>query len=136
MSTIALPASSRPAAPRSMAPRSLGAAPRAVVTVRPERSVRSMRAVYVRRRLGVAGLLVLGLSTFGYGFADAGTSTTGTAAERGAHGGTVHVVQAGETLWGIARAAHPHGDVRPVVDRLARQLAGDTLVPGSRIVVD
>jgi nucleoid-associated protein YgaU len=42
----------------------------------------------------------------------------------------VHVVQAGDTFWSIARALHPGGDVRPLVDRLVELNGGDHLEPG------
>jgi len=47
----------------------------------------------------------------------------------------VHVVQPGETIWSIARALRPAGDVRPLVDRLERQLRGHPLLPGQVLVV-
>ena len=46
---------------------------------------------------------------------------------------TSYVVRPGDTLWSIARAAHPSGDVRPYVDRLAKTLHGQPLQPGQRI---
>lgn len=45
-----------------------------------------------------------------------------------------YVVQPGDSLWSIARQLEPHGDIRPLVDRLveinggAGLRAGDTLV--------
>jgi LysM repeat protein len=47
----------------------------------------------------------------------------------------VYVVQPGDTLWRIARTIRPEGDVRPVVDHLARSLHGAPLRPGTRIVL-
>jgi len=46
--------------------------------------------------------------------------------ERLACSSVVHVVQAGETLWNIARAYHPGEDPRPVVDyiRFVNRLEG------------
>ena len=46
-----------------------------------------------------------------------------------------YVVQPGDTMWGIARAAQPRGDVRPLVDRLAAERRGRPLRVGERIVV-
>jgi hypothetical protein len=46
---------------------------------------------------------------------------------------TEYVVQPGDTLWSIARAAHPAGDLRPYVDRMAARLHGQPLQPGQRI---
>jgi hypothetical protein len=46
---------------------------------------------------------------------------------------TVHVVQAGDTLWSIARRIAPEHDPRPIVDELAARSGGATLRPGDRI---
>lgn len=40
------------------------------------------------------------------------------------------VVRPGDTLWTIARAVDPHGDVRPLVDRLSAEVHGAELYPG------
>jgi LysM repeat protein len=47
---------------------------------------------------------------------------------------SVYVVQPGDTLWQIARSWQPQGEVRSLVDRLARELHGRPLQPGDRIV--
>ena len=44
-----------------------------------------------------------------------------------------YVVQPGDTLWSIARALQPTGDVRPLVQRLDAQLADAPLRPGQRL---
>lgn len=53
-------------------------------------------------------------------------------------GGAVHEVEAGDTLWGIARSVvGDEGDPRPVVERI-RDLNGlgtATIVPGMRLRV-
>jgi nucleoid-associated protein YgaU len=46
-----------------------------------------------------------------------------------------HVVQPGDTLWKIARGLEQRGDVRPVVDRLAKGRQGQALRVGERIVL-
>lgn len=46
---------------------------------------------------------------------------------------TSYVVQPGDTLWSVARGLQPSGDVRPLVDRLARQAGGSQLRTGQRI---
>jgi hypothetical protein len=46
---------------------------------------------------------------------------------------TVHVVQPGDTLWTIARAFQPTGDIRPLVAALAEQTHGGALEPGQRV---
>lgn len=47
----------------------------------------------------------------------------------------VHVVQPGDTLWTIARAAQPEGDVRPLVHHLTQVRRGTPLQVGERIRV-
>ncbi|MEZ5141250.1 MAG: LysM peptidoglycan-binding domain-containing protein [Acidimicrobiales bacterium] len=47
-----------------------------------------------------------------------------------------YVVQPGDTLWGIARSLQPAGDVRSLVDELARRLEGRTLQPGMQLSLD
>lgn len=97
--------------------------------------------VYRRRRLLVAGLLLLVLATAlvmarsllaGAG----GGPLTVTGAAAGIPGSMVPagtqgwVVRPGDTLWTIARAVEPHGDVRPLVDRLSAEVHGADLYPG------
>ena len=45
----------------------------------------------------------------------------------------VWIVQPGDTLWGIARRLDPHGDVRPLVDALSRQVHGKPLQAGEQL---
>jgi LysM repeat protein len=45
----------------------------------------------------------------------------------------IHVVQPGDTLWVIARALQPTGDVRPLVDRLEAARHGQPLRVGEVI---
>ena len=47
----------------------------------------------------------------------------------------VHVVQPGDTLWSIARAAQPTGDVRPLVQQLDDLRHGAPLQVGERVEV-
>jgi hypothetical protein len=47
----------------------------------------------------------------------------------------VYVVQPGDTLWTLARRAHPAGDLRPVVGRLAAAVGDRPLHAGQRIVL-
>jgi nucleoid-associated protein YgaU len=49
--------------------------------------------------------------------------------------GSTVVVQAGDTLWSIARQLEPTGDVRPVVDQLVELNGSAPLQPGQRVVV-
>ncbi|HEV7885999.1 MAG TPA: LysM peptidoglycan-binding domain-containing protein [Acidimicrobiales bacterium] len=46
-----------------------------------------------------------------------------------------YVVQSGDTLWRIARALQPDGDVRPLVSQLERARHGAPLRVGERIVL-
>jgi len=46
-----------------------------------------------------------------------------------------HVVQPGDTLWTIARALQPAGDVRALVDRLAAEHGGSVLRPGQVVTL-
>jgi hypothetical protein len=50
-------------------------------------------------------------------------------------GRQVHVVQPGDTLWSIARALHPSGDVRALVQQLADARHGAELRVGERIEI-
>lgn len=45
-----------------------------------------------------------------------------------------YVVRPGDTLWHIARALQPDGDVRPLVQRLAAARQGAPLLAGERLV--
>jgi len=47
----------------------------------------------------------------------------------------VHVVQAGDTFWSIAREYQPTGDVRPFVDRLVSLNGGTDVSIGQQLVV-
>jgi nucleoid-associated protein YgaU len=95
------------------------------------RPVRAPTAVYARRRLAVAALLlglVLGLVSFGQS-AGAGRTPQAEAADS-----LSYVVQPGDTLWAIARSL-TGGDPRPVVDALTDIAGGAMLQPGQRLVI-
>jgi hypothetical protein len=47
----------------------------------------------------------------------------------------LHVVQPGDTLWVIARALRPTGDVRPLVERLQASRHGQPLRVGETITL-
>lgn len=49
--------------------------------------------------------------------------------------GAAYVVKHGDTLWEIGRALQPRGDVRPLVDGLARRRGGEPLRVGERIAL-
>lgn len=109
----------------------------------PLSAVRLPAAVYRRRRalvamvaaLAVTALLVVGR---------AGQVPPGEANPWPARGEVtlpadlpaVYVVQPGDTLWDIARAAAPGADPRLLVQELAEAAGGATLEPGQEIVID
>jgi nucleoid-associated protein YgaU len=66
------------------------------------------------------------------GLAPAPTASAGSAT--GAEVVAVEV-EAGDTLWSIARRVQPTGDVRPLVDRLVAQQGSTPLQPGQVIDV-
>jgi LysM repeat protein len=47
----------------------------------------------------------------------------------------VHIVQPGESVWSIARAYQPSGDVRALVDVLVASNGGSTLLPGQALTI-
>lgn len=98
-----------------------------------------------RRRRGVAlalGVVAVALVTFGAlrlasAVAGAWSPATGTTPASTTGGSAAHVVvvQPGDTLWSIATRLHPSGDIRAVVDRLARAHGPGPLQPGERIAL-
>jgi Tfp pilus assembly protein FimV len=48
---------------------------------------------------------------------------------------TVHVVQPGESLWTIARAVRPHGDLSHLVDAMIRANGGSTIQVGQELAI-
>jgi len=108
------------------------------------------RTLGPRLAVGVAGLVLAAVvalalvgmaSLFGAGAAAPGPAPTAidgagaVATAPGASAATEVVVRPGDTLWSIASALRPDGDVRPVVDALAQRAGGADLVPGQRIDV-
>jgi nucleoid-associated protein YgaU len=99
-------------------------------------------AVFRRRRLAAAGLLAVLVAGSWIGLQAAlGRIGGGPLATTGAPGGLqpaaarTWVVQPGDTLWSIAEAVDPKGDVRPLVDRMAAELGSTSLYPGERVAV-
>jgi hypothetical protein len=110
------------------------------------RSARPSPAVYRRRRLAVATVAIVAIGITFLSFvglrallADP-VPAAGAASAAATPSGTLHaryyVVQPGDTLWSIARALHPRGDLRPLVDRLEQRAGGGTLMAGTRLRVD
>ena len=112
---------------------------------------RPSRHVYRRRRLVVVSLLVSMIILLGLAvragaavLGGAPASTPGLrpgAATPGRFGGQVlvagglYVVQPGDTLWNLAHALQPSGDLSAVVWKLERLNGGAELRVGERIVV-
>lgn len=97
------------------------------------------RARVVRRRRAVLGSAV---GAFGLGtLALVGAFPSGTPAGRApapaatAVRATFYVARPGDTLWGLAERLAPGADPRPLVDRLAAELPGGTLVAGERLAL-
>jgi Tfp pilus assembly protein FimV len=79
-------------------------------------------AVALAALLLLAGAALAGAAGGGHPTSAAGTSSD-----------AVHIVQPGDTLWSIAGAIAPEGDVRLVVDRLVDLNGGARLVVGQRL---
>jgi hypothetical protein len=47
----------------------------------------------------------------------------------------IWIVRPGDTLWSIAEAVDPRGDVRPLVDRMAAAAGSTVLYPGEAIAI-
>jgi hypothetical protein len=101
--------------------------------------------IYRRRRIAAAGLFV-GLALFvmvatlaiqaALGRTGGGPLTaTGALPAGQLAGDQVWVVRPGDTVWSIAEALDPRGDVRPLVDRITAELRGNPLYPGERLTL-
>lgn len=49
--------------------------------------------------------------------------------------GQVVIVKPGDTLWSIARKLQPAGDLRPLVDRIAKINNGHSLIAGQALLL-
>ena len=120
----------------------------AVPSRRPSRrrAVPRPTAAQFRRRRAVSGLLAVVLLGGGLSLGVLGGVPL-TPAGRAPAAGSVsvraaapvasasYVVQPADTLWRIARAMQPSGDVRPLVQRLAAERGGTALRAGERLVL-
>ena len=103
----------------------------------------SRRVAANRRRAVVLVALVLGLISLLFALRAAlgggagGPLTIGAASAGAPRPAAAHAwqVRPGDTLWSIAVAVHPHGDVRPLVDRLSSQVGGRPLLVGQRLTL-
>ena len=99
---------------------------------------RQTKAVYRRRRLAAA-VVALGVLLSGSSLLARLGDGPLTAPEPVPEGlvpvaRRSEMVEAGDTIWAIARALQPEGDVRPLVDRLASAHQGGLrLRPGERL---
>ena len=125
-----------PALPRRPAARRAAAAPAgpAVVPVR-----RPGPAQFRRRRAVVALVAVVllgaGIGLGGLGGIPLSPPEPAPAVRLVPVADTSYVVRPGDTLWQIARALQPSGDVRPLVQRLAASRGGAPLQVGERLVL-
>jgi Tfp pilus assembly protein FimV len=116
--------------------------PRRLVVVRtapaPGRPRSRVPVTTFRRRQAAAALLVVSmlvaflLALQGLVVSAARPSTTPPARPPD-RPGPVHVVQPGDTFWGIARALRPNDDPRPLVARLVAAHGSPDLVVGERV---
>jgi hypothetical protein len=103
---------------------------------------RPSSAVLRRRRLLAAALLTVLVAAAWFGLQAAlgriGGSPLATAGAPGGPepaAGRLWIVRPGDTLWSIAVALDPRGDVRPLVDRLDAEVGGTLLYPGESIAI-
>lgn len=99
--------------------------PRGLLPVSPEARRRRRRAVAAL----VSVVLALGLLRGGAGSESSAPDGGGLLPVARSS----YVVQPGDTVWGIARALQPTGDVRPLVDRLVARRHGAPLRVGERV---
>ena len=102
-------------------------------------------AVYRRRRAVVILVLLaaVGLCAATFQLQASGstevrtTAVTSAAAAAAAEPAAqpVYVVQPGDTLWSIAAALHPDGDIRETVDRLVERNGTAALQTGQRLLL-
>jgi hypothetical protein len=60
-------------------------------------------------------------------------TTTGATSGQRMVAAQAWVVRPGDTIWKIAEAIQPSGDVRPLVDRLSQEVGNASLYPGEVI---
>ena len=93
-------------------------------------------AVYRRRRTAAVVLLVLVVVLAGFVAGQVATVLGGGPASVPEHRpNAVHVVQPGDTLWGIAEGLRPAGDIGAVVAWLIRANRGAELTVGQHLVL-
>jgi hypothetical protein len=123
-------------------PNLTGVAPHPRLQLCPPLRRRATTSCYRRRRAVVALVLVLACVALGLAAqqlqvrgATEPRATAGGAASAPTAAETVYVVQPGDTLWLIAAALHPDGDVRATVDHLVERNGTTALQVGQRLRV-
>ena len=104
---------------------------------------RCSSATYWRRRLTCLALLVgaawLTVSALSGSPAieqpSAAPTVFETAAGETLAAGQIVIVKPGDTLWSIARQLQPTGDLRPLVDRIAKINNGHSLIAGQALLL-
>jgi hypothetical protein len=108
------------------------------------RPTRLSPAVYRRRRIAVATLVVAAflavapVATAGLNWAwhEANpTPAVSAPVHAAAPMETTWTVRPGDTLWGIARSVQPTGDLRPLLSKLMAQYKNDALQVGDTIAI-
>ena len=104
------------------------------------------RMTFWRRRIVCLTALLLGLwvlsASFGSLFASQGVenptvlpTVMESAASESLSSGSSVIVKPGDTLWSIARQLQPAGDIRPLVDRIAKINNGHSLIAGQALLL-
>ena len=104
------------------------------------------RITFWRRRIVCLTALLLGLwvlsASFGSLFASQGIenptalpTVMESAASESLNSGSSIIVKPGDTLWSIARQLQPAGDIRPLVDRIAKINNGHSLIAGQALLL-
>ena len=104
------------------------------------------RMTFWRRRIVCLTALLLGLwvlsASFGSLFASQGVenptvlpTVMESAASESLSSGSSVIVKPGDTLWSIARQLQPAGDIRPLVDRIAKMNNGHSLIAGQALLL-
>ena len=104
------------------------------------------RMTFWRRRVVCLTALLLGLwvlsASFGSLFASQGVenptvlpTVMESAASESLRSGSSVIVKPGDTLWSIARQLQPAGDIRPLVDRIAKINNGHSLIAGQALLL-
>jgi hypothetical protein len=99
-------------------------------------------AVLRRRRILATVLLMMSVAAAAVGLQAAlgriggsPLATTGAPGRLESTASRIWIVRPGDTLWSIAEALDPRGDVRPLVDRLTAETRGRVLYPGEPIAL-